>query len=366
MKKKKIMIICTNANEAGAPKHVEKIIQELNMWYEFIAVFGHDGPVYNRLGELGIKTYLINFKSKIKPFKDLIAIFKLYKLYRKHKPDLIHCHSAKSGIIGRLVALFTRSKWLYTIHGWGWRGFSQTKRIFIYAIEYLLKFVPKGYYIYVAKVVQSDGENLLKIRPDKAITIYNGVDYINNNTINNLDNRFNILMPARVCSAKDHNTLIAAFEALNDKYSTLILCGEGTNDQNFINKARILAPNSFSNIKFLGEKSDIEKYYLNTDIVVLISKFEALPLTILEAMSYKKAVIATEIGGVPEIIIHKKNGLLVNPGKIDDIISAINFLKQKKNYESICFDAYNTYINKFTSNIMINNLKMLYEKLLLK
>lgn len=356
----KILILSTNADEAGAPRHVEIVVNGLICNHDFILVFGDSGPVYERSLRRGYKSYVVKeMRTSINPVKDLIALYKILKIIRMHDPDVIHCHSAKAGMLGRFCAFFQNKKWVYTVHGWGWRGLSGFARWLIVGIERLLAFVPNGKYIFVAKAVVDDAIQVLKIHRNKGSLIYNGVPMIQIHE-SRKDNFLTILMPARVSSAKDHAALLRAFEKFEDKESRLLLCGEGTNSRNFIAEAQLLAPNSFSRISFLGQQSNMENIYSQCDIVALISKFEALPLSIIEGMSCGKAILATDVGGVAELIVDGQNGLLVSSNDVDRIIFGLNRLRDKAYRMKLGFAARSKYFETYTEKSMLEKIEKIY------
>lgn len=360
----KIFIISTNADEAGAPKHVESIAQGLKDRFQFTLVFGERGPVSERLTQHGMKVHVIKeIRTAISPINDLIAIFKTIKLILHYKPDIIHCHSTKAGMIGRVAALFCQVPWIYTVHGWGWRGLSEIKGKSIIFIERLLKNVPYGNYIFVARKVMNDGIDTLDIDPGISKVIYNGVPKVSI-SFSPRKVRYTIMMPARVCSAKDHSTLISAFELLNDPDSNLLLCGTGTDTAEFISIAGRLAPKTFSQIEFLGQVSNIQDFYSQSDVFALISNFEALPLSIIEAMSCNKPIIATAVGGTPEIIISGHNGTLVKRKSIDDVLNAFKLYKDPTIRTQHGNNARLVYDSSFSDDLMLNSIANTYNSLL--
>ena len=212
----KILIISTNADEAGAPRHVEAVVNGLSSDFQFILVFGEKGPVSDRLERSGHIVHVVKqMRTAINPIKDLLAFVKIIKIILEYQPDIVHCHSAKAGMLGRLSAFFCGKKWLYTVHGWGWRGVSKfTKRVIIF-IEYFLSIIPRGFYIFVAQDVMRDALNVLKINPRRGVVVYNGVSSVDVDFPLN-SATLNVMMAARVSTAKDHKSLISAFENIND------------------------------------------------------------------------------------------------------------------------------------------------------
>ena len=359
----KIFILSTNADEAGAPRHVEAIANGLESEFQFILVFGEDGPVCDRLRKRGHIVHVVReMRTAINPVKDLFALLKIIRLVIKYSPDIIHCHSAKAGMLGRISAFLCGKKWLYTVHGWGWRGVSRVAKVLIVSIEFILSKLPGGFYLFVAQDVRNDALDVLRIKPHRGIVVYNGVssidaDFLSNNGI------MNVMMPARVSSAKDHQSLIAAFEYINDPNIRLLLCGAGTDSHDFIEFAKSLAPTTNGAISFLGQRSDIHKIYSQSHIVALISNFEALPLSIIEAMSCSRPVIATNVGGIPELIEDGVNGILVRPGCVSDIANALSSLKDERLRVQLGKQANITYNEHFTENTMLTSIANTYKKL---
>lgn len=356
----KIFILSTNADEAGAPRHVEIIANGLKSDFHFILVFGESGPVSERLKHSGHTVHIIKeMRTAINPAKDLIAFLKISTLIYKYQPDIIHCHSAKAGMLGRISAFLFRKKWLYTVHGWGWRGASTFTKKIVILIETILRKVPFGFYIFVAEDVMNDALHILKIKSQRGTVIYNGVSEIEAKFPLEND-ALTVMMPARVSSAKDHRSLISAFEQINDSNMKLLLCGAGTETSEFKEFTKMLAPHNFESISFLGQRSDIQKIFEQSHIVALISNFEALPLSIIEAMSCSRAIIATSVGGIPELIADQDNGILVRPNSIGDIVDALTKLKDDRVRVELGSAARITYEERFTKNAMLSSTARIY------
>ncbi len=359
----KILIISTNSDEAGAPRHVETIVNGLVSHFQFILVFGEDGPVSQRLKNRGHIVHIVKeMRTAINPFKDFVALVKVTRLVKYYRPDVIHCHSAKAGMLGRLAAFVNGKRWLYTVHGWGWRGVSILSQKLIILIEFFLSRLPRGFYIFVAQDVMKESVDILKFQSNKGVVIYNGVPLIESN-LPASNNPLVILMPARVSSAKDHRTLISAFELINDDNLKLLFCGAGTETEDFIDFAKSLAPNTNQNISFLGQCSDMGAIFSKSHIVALISNFEALPLSIIEAMSCSRAIIASNVGGVPELITSGLNGILVRPNSVDDIVYALHKCKDEQLRLRLGAAAKLSYEEKFTEKSMLTSISKTYRSL---
>lgn len=355
-----VLILCTNSDEAGAPRLVEVLAIGLKKNHKFTLVFGEDGPVSKRLKDDGFDVYIIkSMRTNINPFKDFIALFDLVKIIKLINPDVIHSHSTKAGMIGRIAALLCSKSWIYTVHGWGWRGLFGASKLIVILIEMLLKYIPKGHYTYVSKDVMSVGANFIGVKESKGSLIYNGVSFISRSEFYN-KRKIIVMMPARVCNAKDHESLILAFESLNDPDYELVLCGSGTESNDFMAIAKKIAPLNFGSIRFLGQRSDISDMFINSDIVVLASFYEALPISIIEAMSFSKPVIATNVGGVSELVFNGINGILVSVGSTAEICSALKLYKDEQTRYQHGSAGFKIYMDNFTDKLMLDSFNKLY------
>ena len=352
-----VVLICTNSNESGAPIHVETIVEMLKKSVFFTIVFGENGDVAKRISRGGVEVIIVpELRSQINFYQDLRAYRSIEKVINKVKPDLLHLHSSKSGMLGRLLGVRYKIPIIYTVHGWGWRGFGRVKAIFIWSIEWLLKFSVCSYYIYVSKHVSYEAKNKLGIHPDRGRVIYNGTyDFNDIEKVDcHADNCLKIIMPARVDPAKDHESLVRAFEKLPIQ-AKLMLCGFGTDSHDFYERVKLWAPTKYCDIVLLGQKSDVPQLLACSDIFVLISHFEALPISIIEAMSIGMPIVATDVGGVSEIVNHQDTGLLVQKGNINNILDVLMDLSDADFRSSLKVASRRFYIENLTASRMAKN-----------
>ena len=331
MEKLNIIFICTNADLAGAPIHVRGLILGLQHRANIQAVFGESGPIVEELKLAGIECHILaRMRSKISPINDIISLYQLVRLIQKTTPNLVHLHSAKAGMIGRIACLLTGIPWVYTVHGWGWRGFGRVKSGLLFAIETILSIGSGGFYIFVSKSVEADALRMLKLSQHRRRVVYNGVQDIG--AVPEPNGQLRILMAARVCNAKDHETLVRAFDRLNIQ-SKLVLCGQDTDSDYFRNLVHTWAPHRYSDIELLGVCKDVPKLLQLVNIFALISHFEALPISIIEAMASGRAVIASDVGGVTELIDQNTSGLTIPHGSVQKLADGLISL-QDANYRT--------------------------------
>jgi glycosyltransferase involved in cell wall biosynthesis len=321
----KVLILSTNSDEAGAPRHVEALVRSLSSQVLFSAIFGADGPILRRLRASGITTRVIHgLRSKISPFADLKSLIEIVSVIREEKPDIIHCHSSKAGLLGRIAGHITQTTVVFTVHGWSWDSLPKPKRWVALAVERALALAPLCFFIYVSEAVRRIGQSRLHLKESQGEVVLNGVPDLGRAESEN-DRPIVFLMPARAAYPKDHETVVRAFERVTEP-AQLIFAGESTDSRIFREKLETWAPTKHAAISVLGTRNDVPDLLKRSHVMILSSRSEAMPLSILEAMSSGLAVIATDVGGIKEQVIDRVTGLLVPVGAIDQMASAMQAL----------------------------------------
>lgn len=152
-------------------------------------------------------------RSAISPVRDIGLIGRLYRMLGEIKPDLIHCHSSKAGLLGRVVGRLRGLPVLFTIHGWSWASLSGRKAQLAMQIERRLSRLRNVHYLYVCQAVSTIGQKVLGLGAQQGRVVYNGVADLGLPTSVPADPPC-FIMPARVAYPKDHSTLISAFDTL--------------------------------------------------------------------------------------------------------------------------------------------------------
>lgn len=247
---------------------------------------------------------------------DLLCAF-----IKKNRITLLHSHNYKANLIGAMAARKAGIPVVATLHGYINHGL---KLKFYEAVDRfnLHKF---------NKVVFVD-ESLKKwFRPDsiKATVINNGVS--SNGFVSYdarlIDNKkITIGTVGRLSIEKGQRYLIEAFAVIAREYpkACLLIVGSGELLSQLQGLSRRLGFES--QVRFEGFRSDVERFYRQMDIYVLPSLLEHFPLSVLEAMSFGKPIIATNVGGVPEIVKDGETGILINSGSAEQIAKALNAL----------------------------------------
>ncbi len=325
---------------------------------------------------------------------DIIAFWKLFRLIKKEKPNVIHTHTAKAGTLGRLAALLYKLSsrpWarnreptlIHTFHGHVLHGyFGRIKSAFFTWIEkFLALFTHK--IIAVSESVRKELIDLKIALPNKIVTIPLGLELekylkINNENLKKRDHR-SVGIIGRLVPVKNHKMFLDTAKRLNDNLSTgkeikFLLVGDGHLRQELEKYAERLGIQQ--NVIFKGWKKDLTKIYSELDIVVLTSLNEGTPVALIEAMAAGRPVISTDIGGVKDLFsnrLEKKKdegkptiryygqGILVNSGDVGSLAVAIKeLLKDDGRREKMGEIGRKTVYPKYDISRLIDDLKSLY------
>ena len=323
----KIFQIITLSELGGAQSVVLNIANNLANKHQIFVIAGGDGPMWKQLDKR-VKHVKINIlKRSISPIDFFVLIYLLW-LRIKYKPDIVHLHSSKIGILGRLA--FAKSKIIYTIHGFD--SIRVAYRKFL-PIEKFLKNRVKA----IVAVSNYDRNNLLSENIKRNVyTIYNGIySIILNNSMKLYvpENKKTILTIARIEPPKKY-TLFENVAKLLPQYN-FVWIGNKT-----------YPPNPPENVFCMGEIPNAAQYYTLADLCLLPSNYEGLPMTIIEAMSVAKPVVASNVGGISEIVRYGINGYCLENNaelfaeKIVEILENENLFekmsqKSKQTFEEI-------------------------------
>lgn len=302
----KIFYLITKSETGGAQTHIFQLVHYLINQGNKIAVMAYPGGwLEEKIKNLGGIFYPNKYLSnKINPLRDLKGMKKIKKGVDDFKPDLISCHSTKAGFLGRLT-IRNKIPTIFTAHGWGFTPGTPTWR------KILIKIIEKIATFYCQKIicVSNFDKNLAlenKIAPsDKIIVIHNGTEIPEKLEKKIIKEKIKVIFIGRLTEPKDPLLLLEAFNELADELklkSEILIIGEGEKRKKLL---EFIKKNKLNNqVKLLGglSREKTLKILAQADIFVLTSNYEGFPRTILEAMSYGLAIIASDVGGIKEAI----------------------------------------------------------------
>jgi len=248
----------------------------------------------------------------IDPLSDLRAVAGLRALIRRWKPDLVACHTAKAGLVGRLAAFWAGVPSQYTVHGWQFaEGISPVQRVLVLVAETLLARITRTI------VTVSEYDRTLALRhhvapPRRVVTVHNGMPEVPLPPATQGGATIRLIMVARFQPQKDHATLFAALETLEKLPWSLRLVGDGPDLARW--QGWVERKGWKRRVVFHGLSHEVPALLAQADVFVLASRWEGFPMSILEAMRSGLPVVASNVGGVSEAVISERTGLIVPPG----------------------------------------------------
>ena len=305
----------------------------------------------------------INFKS------DLKAIVKIRKILKLIKPDIVYLHSSKAGAIGRIALLLNhRAKIIYNAHGWYFNAKIGNKKKKVFArIEKLLAYKTDM----IVNISENEYESAIENKianPKKMCIIRNGIDFtkFNNNEKKRNDtrsllsideNEIIIGVVGRISEQKDPITMIKAFYNISNKYKNvkLMFVGSGELEKNV--KEYAVDNGIEDKIIITGWISNVENYIPAFDIAVLPSKWEGFGLAIIEYMICDKPIVASNVGGIGNIIKDKENGLLFEKGNYNELSERIIYLIENKDFVDKIVKNNKNYREEYSIKRVINEHK---------
>ncbi|WP_346353542.1 glycosyltransferase family 4 protein [Azotosporobacter soli] len=308
----RILYVITMSIIGGAQVHLLQLIDELAEYIEPHVVVGETGWLYDELIKRNISVYCIeSLVREISLLDDVRATAGIAKIINRIKPDIVHCHSSKAGIVGRIAAKWCGVPVLFTAHGWAFtEGVTEWKRKMYKAIER----VATSWSEKILCVSEYDRNLALTVMPkqaDRLLLVHNGIGSLPILKHRELNGPIRFIMVARFMEPKDQETVLRAVAQLKNEQIrfSMTFVGDGEKLEAAKKNATDLELNKY--VTFLGARGDVERILAEQDVFLLISKWEGLPISILEALRAGMPVIASNVGGIPETVENGFNGFLV-------------------------------------------------------
>lgn len=387
MAKKSILFIITKSVWGGAGKYVYDLATNLPPDFAVAAAAGGKGELFSRLNQADIPYFEIkSFQRQVNIFKDVFAFWEILRLFFRLKPDIVHINSSKAGAVAGLAAkiyqilAFRNLRLIFTAHGWAFNEERSQWQIF------LIKIFSKITALFYGKIIcvsEFDRKTALKNKiasAKKLITIRNGIDLKKLNLLSKAEAQKKLIGRETQAGEKIIGTIaewtknkgiIYLLEALRREIAapspklglamtSIILIGSGENPDkekiiNFIKK------NNLKNVLLREFIPNAASYLKAFDFFILPSIKEGLPYTIMEAMAAGLPVIASKVGGIPELIDNNINGILIEPKKSDLIAEEIvKLLEQPAVAKRLAKKAEQKAKQEFGLERMIEKTKELY------
>lgn len=388
----KIVHIITRLDRGGSAQNTLLTCLGLNGKYDLVLAHGLSlesqmtgwekqsvNTQIKKAAEGGVKLIAIPFlMRRIDPIHDLRAFLSLWKLMMKERPHIVHTHTSKAGLLGRWAAKMAAVPIIvHTPHGHVFYGhFGSIASKFFVIMEKLTGSITDRM-VALTEAEGKDYNTFLVCNPDKIVAIHSGVDIDRYAAarVNIEEKKRSLGLDPKglvvgtvgwLLPIKGPMYLLKAMEGVFKSHpdTSLVYVGKGDLEEKLKKEAVRISVSD--KVTFLGWRDDVPEIMQLLDIFVLPSLNEGMGRVLVEAMAAGKAIVASDTGGIPDLIIHGHNGLLVPPKDSNRLAEAIiTLLKDTHRREEIGKNG-RLLAKRYSVEFMVDKIETLYEGLLAK
>ncbi len=379
---KKILYVITKSNSGGAQKHVFDLATEMSRDFNVTVAAGGNGFLFDKLTAKKIRTlHLESLGRDVDAKKDVSSFITLFRLIKKENPDILHLHSPKAGVMGTVAAflinLFSGKRpieTIYTVHGFTFNeNRSDVEKFFIELITWVT-------IILSSKTITLSERERNQVRhwpfvEEKLEIIPLGIampEFLSKEEARAFLSKkigkeissgsFIIGTIAELHQNKGLPYALRALSHIKDDY-TYIIVGDGEEREAL---QEIISSHSLEEKVFLAGHIDSAATIMKAfDIFLLPSLKEGMPYTLIEAGMANLPVIASRVGGIPNMIENSKDGLLVSTKREKEIEQALLYsMENKEKIESMASHFHHKTLENWTLEKMLMNTRSLYKETL--
>jgi glycosyltransferase involved in cell wall biosynthesis len=332
--------------------------------------------------ELGLDVrHVPELHRDISPVKDAIAALRLARLIRRERPAILHTHTAKAGAVGRVAALLAgRARppiVVHTFHGHVLRGYFDPIRTAGFRLLERLLARTSTALVAVSPQVRDDLV-ALGVAPAERFTVVRlGIELADRIDVDGdvrgetrrvlgiAPDRFVVGWIGRMTGVKRTEDVLVAFRRLLDLGvdATLCMVGDGPDRPAVERRAHELGV--MRHTLFLGYQEEVARFYAAVDAVVLPSINEGTPVTAIEALAAGRPVVATRVGGVPDVVRDGEGGFLVPPGATGELAERLAELARDPDLrERMGKDGREHVLARYAVDRLVDDVDLLYRSLL--
>lgn len=335
--------------KSGIDTYVRNTVALASDKFEFVIVNGADdnSKPYMRHGKQ-VKTYSIDMYRALNPVKDMKAVMQAIKIIKKEKPDLVHCHSAKGGVIGRFAAFFTGTKVVYTAHAFSFLSAESAKKKQVFLL--LEKIAKLNSYLLACSGSERElGIKVVGFNEKKAFAWNNAVPDADKGLrrisqisgISSQKNEASDLLVTKVGEQyitsigrpsyqKNPLFMVEVAHGIHLKHPDIkfYLLGVGFYSPMLEDMKKLIhlydMDDTFYLLPWLSHEETL-KYVKGSLLYFMTSLYEGLPISVIEAMSLGKAIVASDVLGNKDCVRDGYNGYLL-PLKEEVFVEKMNDL----------------------------------------
>lgn len=388
----KILRIHNRLIVGGPSLNVTLLSTYLSPEFETILLVGQKDPQEKDAAyiaaQMGLTPIEISeMHRRVSPLKDIKAYYRIKKIIKEFKPDIVHTHASKSGAIGRLAASSCKVKLIvHTFHG---NVFHSYFNSFISSLIIKFeRFLAKKTHavIAISNLQKKELVDIYKIAPsEKVFTVPLGFNLdkysidqerkriIFREKYGYLETDIIIGIIGRIVPIKNHEMFVEVASRVKKKSGGNIrfaIIGDGESVGQIEKKAAATGlsfsyhpnhPKSHTDIVVTSWETEIDQVLAGLDIVVLTSHNEGTPVSLIEAQAANKPVVSTNVGGVKDVITHGINGYLTDDDDVESFANYVNILIADKDLRTkMGRCGYETVINKYSRQRLVADMKDLY------
>jgi glycosyltransferase involved in cell wall biosynthesis len=310
-----ILLVITRGEAGGAQVHVLELLRGFIGREKLVLAVGDDEFLSKEARQIGVDVRVVpSLQREVAGAGDLHAWRALRALIREVQPRLVHTHSSKAGILGRLAARAEGVPCIHTAHAWSFSdGLPLRRKLLAVPVEAAVGRVTDRFIV----VSEADGEVGTRwrvARPCQVRVVHNGVADHPLRATPDAPGVPIFTMVARHAPPKDHALLVEALAGLGVP-ARVQFVGDGPDRAAL--EALVASRGLRESVAFLGTRTDVAELLAASHGAVLASKQEGFPLVVLEAMRHGLPVLASDVGGIREAVESEVTGLLVPRGDVE-------------------------------------------------
>lgn len=375
---KKILFLITKSNWGGAQRYVFDIAVHLDPTvYEPVVALGGDGPLAHELKKQGVRViHLQNLTRDVSFSKELHAIRELWRIVRAERPDIFHINSSKAGGLGALIGRLARvHAIIFTAHGW---AFNEDRPL----LSRILIKILHGCTVLLSHKTIAVSETLkqqlnVPFVQKKMTVIHNGrsdISFLSRTDTRNLvvekvpalaaykDDFWSVTI-GELHPIKQHDVMIRAVAQLVPTHPNLrhIIIGDG--EERAALSVLIQNLGLAHHVFLAGSLHEASRLLHAFDLFVLPSRSEALAYVVIEALFAGLPIVASNVGGIPEIITNGKTGILFPQGNVEALQEILAKLMHDETYRTALGNAARAHAPDFSFEKMYTKTRALYDSM---
>lgn len=311
----------------------------------------------------GVRVIYSNKMKRAIGLSDIGAVREIYRLCRRERFDIVHTHSTKPGVVGRIAATLARTpRVIHTVHGLAFHKFVGLPRwLFYWGCEMFAS-------LFCDRIILVNRyySKYFKWCARKVSTVYNGIDfsaYPGHLPVSQKGTTPRILFVGRLDTPKDPLTFLEAAKILIGEYpdAKFTMVGDG---EKYGECKRFIRDNGLTaSIDLAGWQQDVSSFYVSHDIFAMSSIYESFGLIFVEAAHYGLPVVATNVEGIPEVVSDGETGLLCNPRDPQALAkNMMTLIRHPELRDSFGQAARKRAYALFTSELMTDRYKKVYRQ----